>query len=265
MSHRDQHNVVIVTGGATSIGSAIVRRFHADGARVVIADIKDEPGEALAAELGERAMYVDVDITRDDQLDRLVKSTLVAFGGLGCLINNACAYGDDGAGTTRDTWLGTMNVNVVSAALLGERARPHLAAAKGSIINIGSISGQFPHIGRWAYPVSKAALAHLTRTQAVEYAGDGIRVNMVALGFTWSGPFEALTGNDRAHADRVCVPYNLLGRIADPEEAAEIVAFVASPKASYVTGAVVPADGGYSAMGPEQHYPLMPLLMKKRD
>jgi NAD(P)-dependent dehydrogenase (short-subunit alcohol dehydrogenase family) len=143
-------------------------------------------------------------------------------------------------------------------------ARPHLAATRGNIVNIGSISGQFPHIGRWAYPVSKAALRHLSKTQAVEYAPDGIRVNMVTLGHIWSDPFEGLTGNDRAHADAVSASFNLMGRVADASEVANVVAFVASSEASYMTGGETPVDGGYGAMGPEQHLPLMPLLMRSQ-
>ena len=254
--------VAIITGGAASIGKAITRKLHADGARVVIAARSEDKGEALAAELGERALYVKTDITRDEDLRHLVAQTVAHFGALHILVNNACVYGDDGAQTARETWLSTLNTNAVSAAILGETALEQLAAARGNIVNIGSISGQFPHIGRWAYPVSKAALRHLSRTQAVEYAARGVRVNAVTVGHSWSDPFEGLTGDNRAHADKVSTPYNLMGRVSDAEEVAAVVAFVASDEASYMTGGDVPVDGGYGAMGPEQHYPLMPLLME---
>lgn len=256
--------VAIVTGGAASIGEAIVRHFHACGAAVVIAARSRENGQRVEKTLGKRSLFVSTDITDDEALDKLLETTVERFGGLDILINNACSYGDDGADTDRDTWLGTLNTNVVSAAILGAKARVHLAARCGNIVNIGSISGVAPHIGRWAYPVSKAAMVHLTRTQAVEYAQDGIRVNLLRLGHVWSGPFDGLTGGNRIHADAVTARYNLMGRVAEPEEVAKTAAFVASDDASYTTGAEIPVDGGYSALGPEQHYPLMPLLMEGR-
>lgn len=252
--------VIIVTGGAASIGAAISRKLLQDGAVVVVADLDQENGEAIAKELGNRCHFMPTDITEDDQLERLVKQTVTEYGRLDVLVNNACSYGDEGAATDRATWLNTLNTNAVSAAILGEIARPHLKASGGNIVNIGSISGAFPHIGRWAYPVAKATLRHLSKTQAVEYAADRIRVNLLVLGHTWSGPFAGLTNNNRPHADAVCAPFNLMGRVADAEEVARVVAFVASDEASYITGGEIPVDGGYSAMGPEQRTPLMPLL-----
>ena len=253
--------VAIVTGGAASIGAAITRKLHSAGVSVVVAARSQDKGETIAAELGDRCRYIATDITDDGDLAALVTFAVDAFGKLDVLVNNACSYGDDGAATDRETWLSTLNTNAVSAAILGELARPYLRESHGCIVNIGSISGAFPHIGRWAYPVSKATLRHLSKTQAVEYADDKIRVNLLTLGHIWSDPFEGLTGDDRAHADKVSQPYNLLGRVADGEEVANVVAFVAFQAASYVTGGEIPVDGGYSAMGPEQHTPLMPLLM----
>jgi NAD(P)-dependent dehydrogenase (short-subunit alcohol dehydrogenase family) len=252
--------VAIITGGAASIGAAISHKFAALGARVVIAARSTAKGQALAAQIGKEALFIETDITDDHALDHLIEQTIARFARLDIVVNNACSYADQGAATDRATWLATLNTNAVSAAILGEKARPHLKLRKGNILNIGSISGVAPHIGRWAYPVSKATLVHLTRSQAVEYAQDGIRVNLLRLGHIWSDPFESLTGNNRSHADKVSEPYNLIGRVADPEEVAAVAAFVTSAEASYITGSEIPVDGGYSAMGPEQHYPLMPLL-----
>ncbi len=256
------NKVAIITGGAASIGASISRKFHHEGAQVIIAARSEDKGQAIVADLGDGAGFIRTDIKKDTDLERLVAATINSFGSLDIVVNNACSYGDDGAGTTRDIWLDTLNTNAVSAAVLGEIARPYLKEGAGNIVNIGSVSGNFPHIGRWAYPVSKAALKHLTKTQAIEYAKDKIRVNMVTLGHIWSDPFEGLTGNNRVHADQVSEPYNLMGRVANPEEVANVVAFVASDAASYMTGGETPVDGGYGAMGPEQHYPLMPLLME---
>lgn len=253
---------VIVTGGAASIGAALTRRFYAGGANVVVAARTQAKGDAIVAELGERAMFVATDIREDGDCQRLIDAAVAKFGGLDVLVNNAASYGDDGAATSRATWLDTLNTNAVACAILGEMARPHLKKSGGNIVNIGSISGAFPHIGRWAYPVAKATMRHLSKTLAVEYAPDGIRVNLLVLGHIWSDPFDGLTGGDRAHADATSAAFNLLGRVADAEEVAEVAAFVAGSRASYMTGGEVPVDGGYSAMGPEQHTPLMPLLQR---
>ena len=255
-----ENKVAIITGGSSSIGGEIAKEMHAQGAKVVIASLNDDNN--LAGSLGKNAIFIQTDITKDDQLDHLVEQTIKQFGGIDILVNNACSYGDEGASTDRTTWLSTLNVNIVSAAILGEKCRSHLAKNKGAIINIGSISGIFPHIERWSYPVSKAALMHLTKTQAVEYAADGIRVNMLRLGHVWSDPFAGLTKNDRNHANNATAPYNLMGRVADGVEVGKVACFVASESASYMTGAEVPVDGGYSAMGPEQHYSLFPKLAK---
>jgi NAD(P)-dependent dehydrogenase (short-subunit alcohol dehydrogenase family) len=256
------NKVAIITGGAASIGAAITRKLHAEGAQVVVAARSLDKGAAIADELGDRCLYVPTDITSEEDLRKLIAATIDRFGGLDVLVNNACSYDDEGAATDRETWLKTINTNAVSAAILGEMVRPQLKASKGNIVNIGSVSGAFPHIGRWAYPVAKATLRHLSKTQAVEYAEDKIRVNLLMLGHIWSDPFEGLTGDNRAHADKVSAPLNLMGRVADASEVANVVVFVASEAASYVTGAEIAVDGGYSAMGPEQHTPLMPLLME---
>lgn len=253
---------VIVTGGAASIGAAITRTFHKKGANVVIAARTAAKGEAIAADLGERALFVPTDIRDDAALQALVDAAVAQFGSLDVVVNNAASYGDEGAATARATWLDTINTNAVSAAILGEIARPHLSRTRGNIVNIGSVSGAFPHIGRWAYPVAKATLRHLSKTQAVEYATDGIRVNLLVLGHIWSDPFDGLTGGDRAHADATSAPLNLIGRVANAEEVGEVAAFLASSAASYMTGGEVPVDGGYGAMGPEGHMPLMPQLQK---
>jgi len=257
-----QNKTVIITGGGASIGGEITKEMHSNGAHVVIASRRADSGKEFAAKLGDRALFIPTDISQDSDLENLVKTTLDTFGSIDVLVNNACSYGDEGAATDRDTWLATLNVNIVSAAILGELCRPHLKQSKGCIVNIGSISGNFPHIGRWAYPVSKAAMAHLSKSQALEYAPDGIRVNLLRLGHIWSDPFDGLTKSDRIHANQSTAPFNLLGRVAEGAEVAKVAVFVASNDASYMTGGEIPVDGGYSAMGPEGHTPLFPILQK---
>lgn len=252
--------VCLITGGAASIGLSITRKLYELGAKIVVADISAEKANALMNEFSNKVTFVHTDLRDDKQLEELINQTLKNYGKIDVLVNNAVTYGDQGAGTSREVWLDTLNTNLVSVAILSELCRPYLKAAKGNIINIGSISGSFPHIGRWAYPISKSAAIHLNKTLALEYASDGIRVNMVQLGHVWSDPFRALTKNNKEHANKVVAPLNLLERVAEGEEVANVVAFVASDLASYMTGSVTVVDGGYSAMGPEQDIPLMPLL-----
>ncbi len=255
--------MAIVTGGATLIGQAVVRAFHKAGANVAVADIDVEAGETLAQALGERVYFAATDIRDDAQIERFVAETAARFGGVDVLVNLACSYLDHGPGSSRADWLESLNVNVVGAVMMASAVRPHMAAKhRGAIVNFTSISAKVAQTGRWLYPVGKAALVQLTRNMAMDYAADGIRVNSVSPGWTWSRVMDELSGGDRAKTDRVAAPYHLLGRTADPEEVAEVVLFLCSDNASVVTGADYAADGGYSAMGPEQAEPAIPRLME---
>jgi NAD(P)-dependent dehydrogenase (short-subunit alcohol dehydrogenase family) len=135
-----------------------------------------------------------------------------------------------------------------------------VAAGGGSIVNFTSISAKVAQTGRWLYPVGKAALVQLTRNMAMDLAPDGIRVNSVSPGWTWSNVMVELTGGDREKTDRVAASFHLLRRVNDAEEVAAVVVFLCSDDASGVTGADWAVDGGYSAMGPEQAEPAIPKL-----
>lgn len=255
--------VAIVTGGATLFGRAVVATLAAQGARVVVADIDDAGGATAVASLGDAAMFVHTDVTDDAAVQALVDTAVSTFGGLDILVNLACSYDDAGPDSTREQWLSTLNVNLVSMAVLATAARgPLSASGKGAIVNLSSISSSVAQTGRWTYPVSKAAIVQLTRNMAMDYAADGIRVNSVSPGWTWSAIMDTLTGGNRAKTDAVAAAFHLTRRVGDPQEVAQVIAFLASDAASVVTGADWAADGGYSAMGPEQAAPAIPLLME---
>lgn len=240
------HKVVLVTGGATHIGQAVVKELKSLGADVIIADINEIQGKQAAAETQSRYEYLD--LASDDNIQALASK----LNQLDILVNLACLYEDHGSQSTRNDWQNTFNVTVFGHAALVQACRTLLQASNdGAVINISSVSARIAQKERWVYPASKATLEQLTKSMALDLAADGIRVHALSLGWTWSVPMQMISGNDRPKTDHVAGRFHVLGRIADAEEVAEALSLLCSPKAKLLTGSVIHADGGYHTLGPE--------------
>jgi NAD(P)-dependent dehydrogenase (short-subunit alcohol dehydrogenase family) len=248
--------VAIVTGGATSIGAAIVQALHAAGASVVIADINLGAGDALARSLGGRTLFQHTDVTDDGAIAACVDRAVTQFGGLDILVNNAAVYIDNGIASDRSSWLQAFNLNVVSGVRFVNAAVPAMKRrGGGTIVNMSSIAARFGQAGRAIYPACKAAILQVTRNEAIELAPYKIRVNTVSPGWTWSAPIQRATGGDRAKADRIGADYHPLGRIGDAADVAAAIVFLCSDAAAFITGVNLPVDGGHAITGPDQGKP----------
>jgi NAD(P)-dependent dehydrogenase (short-subunit alcohol dehydrogenase family) len=251
-----REHTIVVTGGSTLVGHGVVRAAHAAGASVAVVDIDGDGAAPLLEELGDSVSFHRADITRDDEIESAIGGIVERHGAVDGLVNLACVYSDEGAGSTREQWLHAFDVNVAGTVAVTRAAHKHLrASGRGAVVNITSISSKVAQTGRWVYPATKAALVQLTRSMAMDLTPDGIRVNSVSPGWTWSTVMSVMSGGDRAKVDAIAAPFHLTGRTGEPGEVGEVVAFLLSGAASGVTGADWAVDGGYSAMGPEQAVP----------
>ncbi|MGE4124898.1 MAG: SDR family oxidoreductase [Pusillimonas sp.] len=243
--------VAIVTGASQGLGADIAKVLADDGAHVVLVGRGAEAGNAVAAGIGPRAVFFETDVTSDEAIDQCVDFAVKKFGHIDILVNNACSYADQGLASPREQWFQTLNVNLISAAIFTQKVAPHMP--RGSVVvNLGSTGGKFGAGGRAIYPASKAALLQITRNFAVDLAPQGIRVLSVSPAWTWSPSTESMSGGSIEAADAVGAHFHPLGRIGRGEEVGHVVAFLATDKASWLTGADIPVDGGFSMLGPDR-------------
>src|SRR5712692_3038836 len=243
--------VDLITGALTGIGRATALAFANEGARLVVSGRHDEEGQKLVAELRERgaeAEFVRSDVRHEDDLRSLIDKTVARFGRLDAAVNCAGTEGTPGLVTeqTAETYAATFDTNVLGTLLSMKRElRVMLPQGSGSIVNVSSAYGRVGAAGASVYVASKHAVEGLTKSAALEVAGTGVRVNVVAPGTTDTGMLTRFTNSDENKAALIStVPVK---RLATPEEIAHVIAFVASANASYMTGASIPVDGGMIA------------------
>ena len=249
--------VAVVTGGAVGIGQATCVRFAEEGAAVVVADINAAEGTETANQInkaGGRALFVATDVTQEESIRQMVAASVKAFGKIDILVNNAAIFVLRGIEATPEEWRQILDVNVIGTSLVSKHVVPEIKkAGGGAIINLGSISSFIAQPQFVTYNATKAAIATMTRCMALDLAPDNIRVNALCPGTVWTQIVERLArekGLDRAAADKdpTWGGASMLKRVAEPREMANVILFLASDEASYITGAHIMADGGYTAV-----------------
>jgi NAD(P)-dependent dehydrogenase (short-subunit alcohol dehydrogenase family) len=250
---RLEGKVAVVTGGATGIGAAIATRFVEEGAQVVIADIDDAPGEALANALGPAVAYRHCDVAKVQSLQKLFESTEARFGRLDVLVNNAAIQSThDFERTTEEEWDRIVGVNLKAVFFGIREVIPCMRRAGGGVIlNTSSTFAIVGSAGYSAYHATKGGVDSMTRAAAISLIKDRIRVNAVCPGTT-------MTTGLVASVKRTAVDYQAamdsyasrqpMGRFAQPTEIANAYVFLASDEASFVTGESLVVDGGYTVV-----------------
>lgn len=243
--------VAVVTGAGAGIGKATAKAFAARGARVVVADIDAVAGQKTAKEIGDNALFVEVDVSVKESVNQMVEQAERHFGPIDILVNNAGIYYQGNVlETPEDVWTRVLSVNVTGVFLCSKAVLPGMVARrKGVIVNVASEAGLVAIAGQVAYNVSKAAVISLTQSMAVDLAPYGIRVNAVAPGTTdtplvRTALAKAANPEEARRKLEECRPLKRLGK---PEEIAAAILALASDDLGYATGAVLAIDGGYTA------------------
>lgn len=250
--------VAVVTGAASGIGAATARLLAARGAAVVVADLNAAGAADVAAAItkqGGRGVAVEVDVRDEQQVAEMVRTATREFGGLHLLHNNAAlqtpdVMGRDGAITDADPqlWAEVLRVNLIGYLLAAKHAVPAMITSGGGVVvNAASGTGVLAELSRPAYGTSKAAIIAFTRNLATQYGGQGIRAVAVVLGLVAT---EGLKANLPPEAQAGLLRHQLIPRLTEPQDVAEVVAFLASDAARAITGTSITVDGGFLAHTP---------------
>jgi NAD(P)-dependent dehydrogenase (short-subunit alcohol dehydrogenase family) len=255
MGNRLDGKVAVITGGASGIGEGTVRRFVEEGARVVIADLQDNAGAALCAELGTDTRFIHTDVTQEADVAAAVNLAVAEFGRLDIMFNNAGIVGAIGriSETNTDAWNRTVAV-LLNGAFHGMKhaARVMLPQGSGVILSTASTAGVIGGLGPHAYTACKHAIVGLTKSVASELGASGIRVNAIAPGNTATAMTAAvITGDhtDLEAASRQIASTSLLGIAGQPSDIANAALYLASDEARYISGHCLVVDAGQTTNG----------------